>query len=192
MTASPTQADQRLLEHLALVIPWDGAVTIVGSEGDGIGRRMVVPFAPDGGDPELEADAAIARLEELRAEGCEYLLVGASAYRWLDALPRFKEYLETRYRLIDRDPGTCAVYGLHGAGPGTGTDGLPLPPVDLIRMTSGCYRSAHNPAGIRRRYESTGAEGEAWIRALLSRNGAPIEDAGSVLDFGCGCARLMR
>ena len=190
MPASQVHADARVIDHLALLIPWDGAVAIVGPEGERIGRRMVVPF--DEGEPTLSAEAAIARLEELRAEGCEYLLVGESAYGWLDALADFKEYLEGHYRLMDRDSATCAVYALHGAGPATGDDGLPMPPIDLIRLTSGCYRRAHDPPAIRRRFESTSAEGAGWIRDMLARNGRPIERIPTLLDFGCGCGRVMR
>ena len=193
MTGAGVQASPRVLERLRLAVPWDGAVAILGHEGEHIGRRRVAPLPQDGPAPrDLAPAAAIERLEALRAEGFEYLLVGASAYGWLDSSGPFREHLASRYRLIDRDPGSCAVYALHGAPEQLGADGLPLPPVDLIRLTSGCYRRAHDPEGIRRRFEATAAQGAGWIRETLARNGAPIEDAGAVLDFGSGCGRVMR
>ena len=193
MTRAEVRASPRVLERLRLAVPWDAAVAILGPEGEHVGRRKVVPLPADGPAPhDLSPQAAIDRLEALRAEGFEYLLVGESAYAWLDSSGPFLAHLESRYRLIERDPHSCAVYALHGAPDETGADGLPLPPVDLIRLTSGLYRRAHDPQAIRRRFESTAAQGAEWIRETLADNGAPIEAAGALLDFGSGCGRVMR
>jgi SAM-dependent methyltransferase len=182
-----------VIAFLATAMPWDAAVAIAGPEGEGIGRRAVVPLAGEGSVPaDLSPAAAIERLEQLRRDGIEYLLVGASAYEWFDAAAPLRAHLESHYRLVVRDEEVGAVYALHGAEPHLGEDGLPLPPIDLIRMTSGCYRRAHDRRAIHRAFETTSAKGAAWIRDILARNGAPLEEAGSLLDFGCGCGRIMR
>ena len=187
MPASETETGRRVLDLLRFAVPWDAAVAVVGTELESIGRRLVVPLSPDLTDAD-----AIERLEALRGEGCEFLVVGSAAFDWLDARPRLSEHLDTRYRLVDRDPEACTVYALHGAAGRTGGDGLPLPPVDMIRMTSGLYRRASDPEAIYRRFEATGAESAAFIRDKLSDNGVAMEQLGSLLDFGCGCARVVR
>jgi SAM-dependent methyltransferase len=191
MTTSQTDTSRRVLEVLRFAVPWDASVAVVGREVEDIGRRVVTPLARDG-ETDLSADAAIARLEALRADGCEYLVVGASGLDWLDARPGFTAHLDTDYRLVDRDDDACAVYAVHGAGGRTGADGLPLPPVDMIRITQGLYRRAANPDLLYQRFENTGAETAGWIRDILTRNGAAIEGMGAVMDFGCGCGRVTR
>ena len=191
MTTSQAQTNERILDLLGLAVPWNAAVAVVGDDVRDIGRRVVMPLGSEG-DGRLSDDAAIARLEALRADGCEYLVVGASAYDWIDARPGFMQHVEQRYRLVDRAADACAVYALHGAAGRTGSDGLPLPPVDMIRMTQGLYRRASDPDAVYRRFEATGAESAAWIANLLARNGERIEDMSAILDFGCGCGRVTR
>jgi SAM-dependent methyltransferase len=185
MTTSQTETNRRVLDVLRFAVPWDAAVTVVGPEVEHIGRRIVAPLAPEGED-------AIKRLEALRANGCEYLVVGASAFDWLDAHPAFTAHLDTSYRLVDREDGACAVYALHGAGGRTGSDGLPLPPVDMIRMTQGLYRRASDPDALYRRFETTGADTASWIAEMLARNDAAFDGMDALLDFGCGCGRVTR
>ncbi len=184
MTTSQTDTNRRVLEVLRFAVPWDASVAVVGREVEDIGRRVVAPLAPDGD--------AIEQLEALRAEGCEYLIVASSAFEWLAAQPSLTRHLDANYRLVDREEGACAVYALHGAGGRTGADGLPLPPADMIRITQGLYRRAANPDLLYQRFENTGAETAGWIRDMLARNGAAIDDMGALMDFGCGCGRVTR
>ena len=192
MTASQTETSRRALDLLRFAVPWDASVAVIGDEVEGIGRRLILPLVPGGEQAsELSDEAAVARLEALRAQDCEFLVIGPSAFAWFDARPAFRQHLDTEYRLVDRDPSSCAVYALHGGGERTGADGLPLPPVDMIRMTSG-MRNAPNPDAAYRRFER-GATGTAdWIRAKLKRNGTPADSLGAMLDFGCGCGRVTR
>lgn len=187
MPASETETSRRVLEVLRFAVPWDASVAVVGPEVASIGRRIVEPLSP-----ELSDADAIERLEAMRAEGCEFLIVGASAYPWLDTRSGLGNHLETRYRLVDRCAESCAVYALHGAGGRKGADGLPLPPVDLIRITSGLYRRATDPDAVYRRFEATGEENAAWIGDKLAANGAAIGEFDALLDFGCGCGRVTR
>jgi SAM-dependent methyltransferase len=63
-------------------------------------------------------------------------------------------------------------------------DGLPVPPPRLRIEVAGTpgldwfLDSGRQQAGI--------------IRAAAERNGAPLESVGALLDFGCGCGRVLR
>src|SRR4051795_898861 len=69
-------------------------------------------------------------------------------------------------------------------GPRPAGDGLPVPPPRLI------YLVAHTTDG--RWYLESGRAAADSLRELLARNGAPLEEARALLDFGCGCGRVIR
>jgi SAM-dependent methyltransferase len=70
-------------------------------------------------------------------------------------------------------------YRLRGA-PG----GLPIPPSRLIYLVAGSYDIAS--------FMRLGGLGARTICDTLSRNGLEITQLGPVLDFGCGCGRVIR
>jgi len=63
-------------------------------------------------------------------------------------------------------------------------DGLPVPPPRLRVEVAGT-------AGLQWFLDS-GRQQAGVIRSAAERNGAPLESAGSLLDFGCGCGRVLR
>ena len=63
-------------------------------------------------------------------------------------------------------------------------DGFPIPPLHLVRASTGTSSLPWLFQG--------GALAAASIADLLSTNGVSIRDAGSILDFGCGCGRVIR
>jgi SAM-dependent methyltransferase len=67
---------------------------------------------------------------------------------------------------------------------GVGPDGLPLPPPNLLFRVAGTTDTDWFIEGGRLSEES--------IRAALTRAGAPIESLRAILDFGCGCGRVLR
>jgi SAM-dependent methyltransferase len=66
-----------------------------------------------------------------------------------------------------------------------GTDGLPLPPARL-RAQAG-PRHADPDYFLR-----SGRRHAELIRDLLAADGAPIEELEAILDWGCGCGRILR
>lgn len=63
-------------------------------------------------------------------------------------------------------------------------DGLPIPPASLRILVA-----ATPDIGW---FLDSGRRGADSIRATLQRNGLAVEDAAPLLDFGCGCGRVLR
>jgi SAM-dependent methyltransferase len=65
-----------------------------------------------------------------------------------------------------------------------GPDGLPLPSPQLIFLVSGQY-------GVESFYHN-GLLGAQCIEQILEKNGLHIKQFSCILDFGCGCGRVIR
>ena len=63
-------------------------------------------------------------------------------------------------------------------------DGLPLPPAELVYAVAGHF-------DVREYYES-GASHGAFLRRILHDHQVAAESLGALLDFGCGCGRVVR
>jgi 2-polyprenyl-3-methyl-5-hydroxy-6-metoxy-1,4-benzoquinol methylase len=63
-------------------------------------------------------------------------------------------------------------------------DGLPFPPVRLVYTVTNTYRNEW--------FYETGVVGAQCIRGVLEKNNLKINEFVSILDFGCGCGRMMR
>lgn len=63
-------------------------------------------------------------------------------------------------------------------------DGLPLQTPGLTYLVSGQY-------DLESMYYN-GMKGTEWITELLGRNGLRLSEFQSLLDFGCGCGRILR
>jgi len=72
-----------------------------------------------------------------------------------------------------------AGYRLAGAA-----DGLPIPPTRLIYLVTNWKEISW--------FLQSGQLGQESILYTLRRNGLHIEDFEAILDFGCGCGRIMR
>jgi SAM-dependent methyltransferase len=89
--------------------------------------------------------------------------------------------LRPAYGAYERLQALSARMRQSGAEP---TDGLPLPPPQLIVRVAGTSDASWFLEG-----GQLAAEG---IQAALERTGRPIAGLGSILDFGCGCGRVTR
>jgi 2-polyprenyl-3-methyl-5-hydroxy-6-metoxy-1,4-benzoquinol methylase len=63
-------------------------------------------------------------------------------------------------------------------------DGLPIPPLHLVRSSTGTSSLEWLFRG--------GALAADSIRGILARNGCDVGDVRCLLDFGCGCGRVLR
>jgi hypothetical protein len=109
---------QRIRSAVAETIP-QGSTVLVVSRGD---RELVkledregrhFPQDPDGrylGHHPRDSEEAIARLESLRGDGADYLVLPATAYWWFDHYADFAEHLRDRYPM--KELGVCAIYRL--------------------------------------------------------------------------------
>lgn len=88
-------------------------------------------------------------------------------------------YKSSRYAVNVAQRMRNARYRAHGA-----PDGLPLPPAHLVYLVSGQHDLAE--------FCRIGVRGAESIRAMLAQHGLDIARFGHVLDFGCGCGRIMR
>ena len=64
------------------------------------------------------------------------------------------------------------------------TDGLPMPSPYLAYLVTGQFSLEH--------YYLNGLLGAECIRSILAKNGLDINAFGAILDFGCGCGRVLR
>ena len=78
------------------------------------------PQAPSGayaGHYPADSDAAIAHLEQCRAEGAEFLLLPATGFWWLDYYGGLLQHLMGRGRVLHHD-GHCVIFDLRAHAPG--------------------------------------------------------------------------
>jgi SAM-dependent methyltransferase len=68
---------------------------------------------------------------------------------------------------------------------GAKTDGLPLPPARLRAQIGPSHADA-------RVFLESGRAHAELIRQLLRENGTSVEDLDAILDWGCGCGRVLR
>jgi 2-polyprenyl-3-methyl-5-hydroxy-6-metoxy-1,4-benzoquinol methylase len=66
----------------------------------------------------------------------------------------------------------------------TDTDGLPFPPARVVYLVTNTYTHQW--------FYDSGIKGSQCIRTILKKNNFKINKFSSILDFGCGCGRIMR
>lgn len=121
-TANPRLGYRRLVERVRAAVgeavPATASVLVV-SRGDrqlvDLEGRDARHFPQDNGGGYLghhprDSAEAIARLESLRENGAEYLILPATAYWWLEHYAGFAEHLRDCYQRIDSD--VCAIFRL--------------------------------------------------------------------------------
>ncbi len=116
------QLVERLRAAVARHVPPDGRV-LVATYGDPamleVGRPAADFPQADGGIAadytDLDIDAAIVQLEELRAGGAAYLIVPSPAQAWLARQRKLARYLDDTFPALVHELGLCTIYALHPA-----------------------------------------------------------------------------
>jgi SAM-dependent methyltransferase len=175
-----------------LALPADAIVAVVARGNDSLlnidaAHESPFPDREEGSDGDL-----IAELELRRSDGTQFLMIPETARDWLDSRPTFQSHLLETCRTVVDEQGTCRVFALQEPEDkpldGFGSDGLPVPPPEMVHLTAGLF----GVPDLYTRFNALGELGAASIRAMLERNGLAIERFESILDFGCGCGRIMR
>jgi SAM-dependent methyltransferase len=86
--------------------------------------------------------------------------------------PAYRSYERVRAAQLPRGPEPAAA------------DGLPVPPPHLIVRVAGTPDAAW--------FLESGRLAATAIRKAVERAGAPMHELGAILDFGCGCGRVLR
>jgi glycosyltransferase involved in cell wall biosynthesis len=114
---------RRAREVVDAHLPADACVIVV-SKGDPALLELAgrtawhFPRMSDGqyaGHNPADGAAAISHLEELRAQGGQYLLLPATALWWLDHYAEFRQHLEGRYSLLLRQDDTALIFDLRSS-----------------------------------------------------------------------------
>jgi SAM-dependent methyltransferase len=87
------------------------------------------------------------------------------------------------YRLITSSDPRVAIANARLRRKGA-PDGLPLPPSDLVFLVAGTTSISWFLEG--------GARAAGTIREAMERRGVGLDGLGAILDFGCGCGRVLR
>jgi SAM-dependent methyltransferase len=87
------------------------------------------------------------------------------------AVRLYELWLATRATLLRRDPPSA--------------DGLPLPPASMRAQVG----PLHAEAAF---FLESGRHNADLIRSLLQEHGTPVEELDALLDWGCGCGRVLR
>jgi SAM-dependent methyltransferase len=178
----------RLPYHAAVVVASEGDPNLLDLEG-----RRTWHFPPTAdrlhADPfPLSSSEAIAQLESLRGEGAQYLLMPRPTLWWLDYYDEFRRHLANSYRVVHRD-GTCLIVALHdqldSAHRDAGaSDGLPIPPPEMLALITGDYTIEP--------YFDGGRRVATLVEGLLTSNGVDMQSLRGLLDFGSGSGRVIR
>ena len=185
LNAKHEQPAAALSTAIRFTIPYWSKVAILDNDGvpdiDLEGRPVL--YFSDNGEANPDQIQAIRRLEQVRAMGAEFLIVPATASAWLQDRPQLEHHLTVRYRRVLGDSDAGAVFSL-GEDDYNAPDGLPMPPAEMVALVAGQAPPA--------RFYRNGVVTAGWMRRTLANHGVRIGELDSILDFGCGCGRVVR
>jgi SAM-dependent methyltransferase len=193
----------RMSRIVRLALPPNAAVVVTSGGDDAlldIGATWIYHFprlraedTPHLGEGErlIKEVGLIAEQSAAAERSPGYLMVPAGAGEWLGQ-PFFR-HMRAHYRLVVDEPETCVVFALDDLPPGflesdPLPDGLPLPTPELIGLTSAMPGEEDIPG----RFFVEGILDARAIRQALEDNGVRVRKLTSLLEFGCGCGRVIR
>jgi SAM-dependent methyltransferase len=185
LNAEHEQLAEGLSTAIRFTIPFWSKVAILDNNGVpdiDLEGRPVLLFS-ENGVPDPDEIQGIKRVEQVRAMGAEFLIVPATASSWLQDRPQMEHHLTKRYRRVLGDSDAGAVFAL-GEDDYHAPDGLPMPPAEMIALVAGQAPPA--------RFYRNGVVSAGRIRRTLANHGVRIGELDSILDFGCGCGRVVR
>jgi SAM-dependent methyltransferase len=178
-----------IYEAVRFVLPYHAQVAVV-SEGRNelldLEGRETWEFPGEAlAATDSDGRALVSALEELRTLGAQFLLVPSSEKSLLHEHPGLRQHL-SECRVVLEEPDVCTIFALADfeGGSYSAPDGLPLPPPEMMALTTGGY----DPRSF---YES-GLEVAENAREVLAANHLSLGTFESLLDFGCGCGRVLR
>ncbi len=187
----------RLRRVVRFAVPFNAKIAVV-SLGDDrlldVGGDLVVQFprtAPAAGAESPTPQQLIEELDDLREQGFDFLLIPSTSLSSLDA--QFRDQVSGRYRMVREEEDSGIIFSLREVPDlpepeQTGPDGLPMPPPEMIRLTFGLF----GDVAIYEPFYSAGVQDADSISKVLERNQLDISQFEAVLDFGCGCGRVIR
>jgi hypothetical protein len=89
-----------------------GTTRVSWSTGDGSWGQVYVTLKHIDFCYPADSVEAIARLEELRTRGGEFLVFPNTAFWWFEHYPGFKQHLEGRYRVAANQENVCLIFDL--------------------------------------------------------------------------------
>jgi SAM-dependent methyltransferase len=182
----------RVQRMVHFVLPLD-AIVAVAAGGDERLLDLRLQKASEFPRPGTGSDAAalVADLEAIRSEGVHFLVIPSTSREWFDKHHQFEAHVRQNFRTVIDEDGTAAFalqdHLLASTG-GIGSDGLPLPPIEMVRLTAGIFRNDF----VYELFVGGGIEAANWIKESLQQNDLDIEEFQAILDFGCGCGRIIR
>jgi SAM-dependent methyltransferase len=181
------------MDLMRFVLPLNVGIAVLVADGEDPAPLDGARLLPISRSEAEDRAALLTRLRAMRAsDGVEFVLLPTAAQAWDEEL---ESLLSTTFEQVPADDAEGALFSLHERQPDdrTGPDGLPLPPVHLVRITSGCARQARtSPERMYRSFFQRGEEGSRGIRQMVGRAGQDIGSMDAILDFGCGCGRVLR
>jgi SAM-dependent methyltransferase len=164
----------RIQEAVRFSLPIDSGIAVASG-----GRKELLEL---GGMRTWE----LTTLDEVCAQGAQFLLVP-------DRDPLLGWHQDLREglrecRIVLEEPEVCTIFALQELEAGKAAyrapDGLPLPSPEMIALTVGIY----DPVDF---YQSGLGVAENAAE-LLESNELSMDSFRSILDFGCGCGRILR
>jgi SAM-dependent methyltransferase len=189
---------RRVRDVVLCAVPRDTRILIVtGGDEDFLQHldyRYPLQFPSGTGDGSAaepaDGDAAVAALEQARAQGAQFLVVPASSYWWFERYPEFAGHLDANYRKIATEPPTCDIFALTDDAivdrrdPETEPELSDLSPIRTVASADLGYRA--DPNG----YFRWGWHGLRCVE--LGLQVTRKETVESILDLPCGHGRVLR
>jgi SAM-dependent methyltransferase len=182
------ELEHQLAKLARFAIPYNAHVTWVPEWAPtvNLGNRprtpLLLPADPPGMSSEEFDRCALEALEEARRCGAEFVLLPFR--RDVPAAARLAKICEEHYRTVARVEGVGVVHYVGMASQHSSTDASrELPPPEIAQLAIGI----RDPVAM----DTSGLVGVQSMESILAANGIALRELEAILDFGCGCGRML-